>query len=74
MFFFLLDEIYLQKDVQYQGGKLVGVDSDGNLFKGVITFTINRLKQPIPFVIKAVPEVKIGGLWLSEQIDECIHT
>ena len=21
-----------------------------------------------------IPEVKIEGLWLSEQIDECIHT
>ena len=35
---------------------------------------INSLKQSIPFVIKAIPEVKIEGLWLSEQIDECIHT
>ena len=70
----LLEEIYLQKDVQYQGGKLVGVDSEGNLFKGVMTFMMSSLKQSIPFVIKAIPEVKIEGLWLSEQIDECIHT
>ena len=35
----LLDEIYLQKDVQYQGGKLVVVDSEGNLFKGVMTIS-----------------------------------
>ena len=70
----LLDEIYLKKDVQYQGGKLVGVDSEGNLFKGVMTFMMSSLKQSIPFVIKAIPEVKIEGLWLSEQIDECIHT
>ena len=47
----LLDEIYLPKDVQYQGGKLVGVDSEGNLFKVVVTFMINSLKQSIPFVI-----------------------
>ena len=32
----LLDQIYLQKDVQYQGGKLDGVDPEGNLFKGVM--------------------------------------
>ena len=70
----LLDEIYLKKDVQYQGGKLVGVDSEGNLFKGVMALMINSLKQSIPFVIKAIPEVKIEGLWLSEQIDGCIHT
>ena len=70
----MLDEIYLQKDAQYQGGKLVGVDSEGNLFKGVMTFIMSSLKQSIPFVIKAIPEMKIEGLWLSEQIDECIHT
>ena len=60
-------------DVQYQRGKLAGVDSEGNLFKGIMTFMINSLKQSIPFVIKAIPEAKIEGLWLSEQIDECIH-
>ena len=27
----LLDVIQLQKDIQYHGGKLVGVDSEGNL-------------------------------------------
>ena len=27
----LLNEIYLQKDIQYRGGKFVGVDSEGNL-------------------------------------------
>ena len=70
----LLDEIYFQKDVQYQGGKLVGVDSEENLFKGIMTFMIKSLKQSIPFVIKAIPKVKIEGLWISEQIDECIHT
>ena len=70
----MLDEIYLQEDVQYQGGQLVGVDSKGNLFKGVMTFMIHSLKQSIPFVIKTIPEVKSRGLWLSEQIDECIHS
>ena len=48
-------------DVQYQGGKLAGVDSEGNLFKGIMTFMINSLKQSTPFVIKAIPKVKIEG-------------
>ena len=39
-----------------------------------MTFMINSFKQSIPFVIKAIPEVKIEGLWLSEQIDECNDT
>ena len=64
----MLDEIYLQKDVQYLGGKLVGVDSEGNLFKGVMTFMINSFKQSIPFVIKAISKVKIEGLRLTKQL------
>lgn len=67
----LIDKIYLQKCVQYQGSKLVGVDGEGNFFKGVITYFINSLKDSTPFVVK-VPEVKIEGAWLSQQIDECI--
>ena len=39
-----------------------------------MTFMTNSLKQSIPFVIKAIPEVKIEGFWLSGQIDECFHT
>ena len=68
----LLDEVYLQKDSQYQDGKLVGADNEGNLYKGVITFMINSLKKSIPFVIKTIPEIKIEGKWLSEHIDNCI--
>ena len=70
----LLDEIYLQKNVQYQDAKLVGVDTEGNIFKTVMKFMINSLKQSIPLVIIATLEVKIEGLWLSYQINECIHT
>ena len=33
---------------------------------------ISSLKKPIPFVIKAILEIKIGGKWLSEHIDNCI--
>ena len=29
---------------------------------------INSLKLSIPFVIKAIPEVKINGLWLSNKL------
>jgi hypothetical protein len=65
----MIDEIYIQKDVQYQGGKLIGTDEDGNLFKGVMTFMIVSMKKSIPFVVKAIPETKIEGKWLSKEID-----
>ena len=67
-----LDEIYLQKEAQYNGGRMVGVDADGNMFKGVTTFMINRLKKSIPFVVKAIPELELKGKWIADQTDELI--
>ena len=68
----LLDEVYLQIDSQYQDGKLVDAENEGNLYKGVVTFMINSLKKYIPFVIKVIPEIKSEGKWLLEHIDNCI--
>ncbi|XP_065639339.1 uncharacterized protein LOC136072179 [Hydra vulgaris] len=68
----LMDEIYLQKKAQYQGGRMIGVDNKGILYKGVMTFMIATLKKKINFVIKAIPEVKIEGKWLADHVDECI--
>ena len=70
----LLDEVYSQKDPQYQDGKLVGADNEGNFFvqNGVMTFMTNSIKKSIPFFIKALLEIKIKGKWLSEHIDNGI--
>ena len=67
----LLDEVYLQIDSQYQDGKLVGADNEGNLYKGVI-FMTNSLEKSIHFAIKAITEIKIEGKCLSEHIDNWI--
>ena len=71
---FLLDEIYIQKDVQYDGGKLIGADGDGNMFKGIMTFMIVSLKKSIPFVVKAIPELQIEGEWLSREISSLLSS
>ena len=68
----LMDEIYLQKEAQYQGGRMIGVDNEGILYKGVMTFMIVSLKKKFNFVIRAIPEVKIEGKWLADHVDECI--
>ena len=68
----LLDEAYLQKDSQYQDGKLVVADNEGKLYKGVMTFMINNLKKSIFFVIKAIPEINSERKWHSENSDNCI--
>ena len=52
----LTDEMYLQKELQFQQGKLIGCDDNGNLFKGIVTFMIVKVRKNVPFVVKAVPE------------------
>ena len=70
----LLDEMYLQKEVQYHQGQLLGTDQDGNLYKGIVTFMIVGLRKNIPFVVRAVPESKIEEKWLSQHINECLKS
>ena len=38
-----------------------------------MTFTIVRLKKSIPFVLKAIPEIKVEGKWLSAYVEESIQ-
>ena len=52
----LTDEMYLQKEMQFQQGKLIGCDDNGNLFKGIMIFVIVGVRKNVPFVVKAVPQ------------------
>ena len=54
MFILFLDKMHLQKDTQYQIGKVVGVDSEGGLFKSAMTFMKKSLKQS-HFLLKQYP-------------------
>ena len=71
-FILMIDEVDLQKFAQYQSGQYVGVDEEG-----IITFMVVGLKQSIPFVIQAIPEVIFNGNWLveknSDNIDNLIE-
>ena len=60
----MIDEIYLRKSAQCQSGEYVGVDEEG-----IITFMVVGLKQSIPFVVQAIPEVIFNGHWLVEKIN-----
>ena len=70
----LVDEMYLQKALQYATGSMVGADELGELFKGIVAFMIAGLDKSIPYVVKSTPEVTITGEWLWKQIDDCIET
>ena len=34
----MVDEMFLQKCAQYQGGEYIGVNEDGKLYKGILAF------------------------------------
>ena len=40
---------------EYQSGEYVGVDKEGNLYKGIVAFMLVRLKQSTAFVVQAIP-------------------
>ena len=70
----LTDEMYLQKKLRFQQNKLIGCDDNGNLFKGIMTFMIVEVRKNVSFEVKAVPESKIEGKWLSCQTRETIQS
>ena len=69
-----VDEMFLQKMSQYQGGEFVGEDEEGNLYKGVMAFMIVRLKESVPYVVQACPETTFDGEWLAAKIVENLKT
>ena len=70
----MVDEMFLQKCVQYMGGKQIGEDENGEMYKGIVGFMIVGLKESIPYVIQSIPEVTFTGKWLCEKIAENIQT
>ena len=63
----MIDEMYLRKPAQYQSEEYVGVDEEG-----ITVFMVVGLKQSIPFVVQAIPEVIFNGHWLVEKISDNI--
>ena len=53
----MIDELCLQKSAHYQSGEYVGVDEEGNLYKGIVTFMVVGSKKSIPFAVQPIPEV-----------------
>ena len=43
-----------------------------NLFNGITIFIIKELEKSIPFVLKAIPEIKVEGKWFSAHAKESI--
>ena len=56
----MLDEMYLQQEVQYDGRELTGCDSNLQMYKSILCFMVVSLKQSTPYIIKAIPLRKIN--------------
>ena len=69
----MFDEIYLKKCEEFSGAECTGSDENGELYKGLVCFMIVGLKTSVSFVVKSVPETKITGEWLKQNIEDCIH-
>ena len=57
----MFDELYLQKCEEFSGCETIGADETGDLYKGLMSFMIVRLKSYIPFVAKAVLEKEVSS-------------
>ena len=68
----MFDEMYIQKCEEYFASDLVGCNSEGELYKGLVCFMIVGLKNSIPYVIKSSPKAKINADWLKEELIDCL--
>ena len=68
----LLDEMYLQPQVQFTGTTLIGCDHNLEMYKSILTFMVISLKRCVPFVLKAIPFVKLSDVLVRDMIISCI--
>ena len=68
----MVDEMYLEKAIQYHGGEYVGADDERNVYKSIAAFMIVELKESIPYIVPAIPEVKFSSDWLADKMLNCI--
>ena len=65
----IIDEMYLQKPVQYHNDDFLEQDAEENLFRGIVVFMIVSFKKSIPIATHSFPEKKITGEWLKREIN-----
>ena len=55
----LIDEMHLQQSSQYDGGDLIGQNTDGELYKGILCYMVVSLKKCVPYILHSVPVTKL---------------
>ena len=57
----------------YVGGECIQCEQQENLYKGIVVFMIQGIKQSILIVVKSCPEVTVKSYWLAKEIADCIQ-
>ena len=71
----IFDEMYLQKREEYCGCEIIVANENNELYKGLLSFMIVRLKENVPYIIKSFPERNIDdGKSIKEQILDSLKT
>ena len=65
----MADEMYIQESTQYHSGDFYGAHEEGNMYKGVVVFMLIGLKNSVPVVVRAVPEVSVNGKLILSYIN-----
>ena len=68
----LLDEMYIQQQVQYDGRDLTGCNSELQMYKSILCFMVVSLKQYTPYILKAIPLTKINHQIVQDGILSCV--
>ena len=67
----LFDDMYLQKCVEYCGGEFFGSNTNNDLYKSIVHFTIIGLK--LPYVVKAATVTFINSELLKDELLNCLE-
>ena len=67
--------MYLQKCEECCGGGTFGTNEDGELYKGIMCFKIIRIEKQCDIynIIKTIPETKIEGELIQNEILHCFQ-
>ena len=53
--------MHLQQQVQFDGQDIIGCDENLQMFKSILCFMAMYLTNTVPFVIKAIPILKLSS-------------
>ena len=65
--------MHLQQQVQYNGKDIIGCDKDLLMYKSILCFMVVSIIKSIPFILKAIPLVKLTSEIVGDGILNCLE-